>query len=688
VAFHSDSALDGANNYSPPDTWLLRSWDDPHSENRWYDEMGTVLFDLGWRYEVSEGYAGLPSKTGFGVYHSVFLEYTYVDVEFEYGGATHAVRVCTSDRDGCTRGDLLLRDTDGAFKWMSESGDDQTLLTERPTDPVADAEIAGHVSAQPVDSTATIFVTEAAVADDDLFDVPSTQGSYEVTLDFDVTDVVVLENISDTTGTRKDILASFRAHRFVGKSADHLTVYPRVVYQPAMTLPPAPDGVSAVSAGRHITVSWEDVGKENNIAFVSYDLYHAAGEHVANAATPDVWRGITSTSFAHTLPADSDLVTHYYVVVAVNEVGESAPSVEISANVGGAAGWSTHIGDLNVPTDDGEYSNLRITGDLIVSGNNNSFTDVIYFGTLQNTGANNVFSWTDYSSPSRDVYLDPSGGSPFDSTGLQDEPWSSLAHVSDESSHTLWPGTTVFLSADAEWPEQLAIPSSGEAGYPITFTTYGAGAIARLSGVDTLALGQWEPTGTANIYVTSLPIETRLVLRNGVILQPSAAASPADIATDDRWLWKVGQLYLRDDDGDPDDGGAIFQVGQRTACVDTNAQDYLVIEYLSCYGAQQQSPHGHGGGILVAYGSSHVAVRFNEVSLSYGSGIRVQGASEIEIQSNTVWDIEGYHEALDRGDVGDGIHLRHAESTVGDVSASNVRVSGNTINGYIGRGLP
>jgi len=40
---------------------------------------------------------------------------------------------------------------------------------------------------------------------------------------------------------------------------------------------------------------------------------------------------------------------------------------------------------------------LRITGDLIVSGNNNSFTDVIYFGTLQNTGANNVFSWTDYS---------------------------------------------------------------------------------------------------------------------------------------------------------------------------------------------------------------------------------------------------------------------------------------------------
>lgn len=227
--FHSSSAIDPAQNYFPPDLWALRIAGD--SEDDAYAAMGTVQFDLTRPQDVSEGRAAGPPKAGFGIFHSVFLEFTYIDVTFEFASSAFSIRICTSNRDGCVRGDLLMKDTDGTFKWISRSGDPNSLVSVRPADPVYNYGIAVWASGWAGgDSTATIFVTEAAIPDDALFDVPSVEAGYSVKLDFNLTNIISLQNIDQLNYTKRDVLEKLVVVNFLGKGGDyHLQVRPTVV---------------------------------------------------------------------------------------------------------------------------------------------------------------------------------------------------------------------------------------------------------------------------------------------------------------------------------------------------------------------------------------------------------------------------------------------------------------------------
>lgn len=58
-------------------------------------------------------------------------------------------------------------------------------------------------------------------------------------------------------------------------------------------------------------------------------------------------------------------------------------------------------------------------------------------------------------------------------TGLsQDSAWATISKVNGE---TFDPGDQIFFNKGDEWREQLTIPSSGSAGSPITFASYGTG---------------------------------------------------------------------------------------------------------------------------------------------------------------------------------------------------------------------
>ncbi len=88
------------------------------------------------------------------------------------------------------------------------------------------------------------------------------------------------------------------------------------------TGPAAPTGVTATGGTNSVTVSWSPVA-----GATSYNLYRATATGVTPATGTPI-TGVTSPYVDHPLDAGT---TYFYVVTAVNGVGEGDPSAEVSA---------------------------------------------------------------------------------------------------------------------------------------------------------------------------------------------------------------------------------------------------------------------------------------------------------------------------------------------------------------------
>ncbi|MDA8412856.1 MAG: DUF5666 domain-containing protein [Desulfobacteraceae bacterium] len=112
----------------------------------------------------------------------------------------------------------------------------------------------------------------------------------------------------------------------VGESAPSAQV--SATTSSAPTIPAAPIGVSAVGGANQVAISWAATA-----GATSYNLYWstttgvtpATGTQIANVTSPYVQTGLTAST------------TYYYVVTAVNAVGESLPSAQVSATTASAA---------------------------------------------------------------------------------------------------------------------------------------------------------------------------------------------------------------------------------------------------------------------------------------------------------------------------------------------------------------
>jgi hypothetical protein len=217
MAFLSDNTVDDSNYYFPPDVWTLR------------DTPGNyVFFDLSQRYEVSEGSAGSPSAIGYGIYQSIHFQFIYLDVEFLFDNNVFCVRMCPSTSGEYVIGDLLLRDDDGNFKWISKSGDPNMLLSERPDDPVISEGIGW-----PDHPDWTDWISPAHIPEEYYFDVPSDTGNYEIILDFIMENTVMMMDVDIYNYTRRDILEHFDTRPFMGAGGtidNILKVKPKVTY--------------------------------------------------------------------------------------------------------------------------------------------------------------------------------------------------------------------------------------------------------------------------------------------------------------------------------------------------------------------------------------------------------------------------------------------------------------------------
>jgi fibronectin type 3 domain-containing protein len=91
---------------------------------------------------------------------------------------------------------------------------------------------------------------------------------------------------------------------------------------PVPTVPGAPSGVTAVAGPLQVRISWDNV-----TGATSYNIYHSTTSPVSKATGTKV-AGVTSPSVVTPLVNGT---TYYFVVTAVNDIGESVESVQKSA---------------------------------------------------------------------------------------------------------------------------------------------------------------------------------------------------------------------------------------------------------------------------------------------------------------------------------------------------------------------
>jgi hypothetical protein len=95
-------------------------------------------------------------------------------------------------------------------------------------------------------------------------------------------------------------------------------------------------------------------------------------------------------------------------------------------------------------------------------------------------------------------YIDATSGNDANTGTSTSQAWQTIAKV---NGRTLLPGDQVLFKRGETWREQLTVPASGIASYPITFDTYRTGATSTISGSN-LVTGWTNYSG--NIYVADV----------------------------------------------------------------------------------------------------------------------------------------------------------------------------------------
>jgi len=160
--------------------------------------------------------------------------------------------------------------------------------------------------------------------------------------------------------------------------------------------------------------------------------------------------------------------------------------------------------------------------------------------------------------------------------------------IADINASSFSPGDSILFRKGESWREQLNYPSSGSAGNPITFGTYGTGAAPIISGSD-LITGGWTKDST-HIWKATVTTQPNIVYLNST--RGIQVADKAHIVAEFNWFWGSGVLYVWSPNDDDPSGHYTtpgIEAGARSyGVLRTNDKSYVTANGLAFRGGNEQ----------------------------------------------------------------------------------------------------
>jgi hypothetical protein len=254
-------------------------------------------------------------------------------------------------------------------------------------------------------------------------------------------------------------------------------------------------------------------------------------------------------------------------------------------------------------------------------------------------------------------------------TGLSDaQAWATITKVNTSS---FSPGDTIFFNKGDTWRERLTVPSSGNGGANIVFSSYGTGSAPKI-------LGSTEVTAwtndTGNIWYSDNTLSDPYALqfdgniyfkeKDGDISWGRVKKSTKGaLAIEYDWIWISNHIYIYSPT-DPNSRYSGVEVAQRKEVINLNNKNFLTIDglevaYSGFTGINDQWPATNLIGLTIK--NCHV---HHMGTKEVGYGIEVWHSSTF-IQNNTIHD-------SGRRNISLNIYA-------GDVQLHDVIVEGNTL---------
>jgi hypothetical protein len=233
-------------------------------------------------------------------------------------------------------------------------------------------------------------------------------------------------------------------------------------------------------------------------------------------------------------------------------------------------------------------------------------------------------------------------------------PWQTIAHVNSQNCTTFAPGTTISFQSGGVWREELFLNCSGASGNPVTFSSYGVGALPIISGANVLT--GFSQIGSTNVWTKTVATQPNVLIFNGTpgVLQASQGA----VTSIYTWYYSGTTLYVYSVAGDPSSTYAPLEAGQRSFGIIGNPASYVTINGIQTQYANNSGIACFSGcstiiveksislanyyfGITAtnSTGNDHLLIAGNTVGWNGSSGILVSGTGNSDlIQSNTAYN--------------------------------------------------
>jgi hypothetical protein len=219
-------------------------------------------------------------------------------------------------------------------------------------------------------------------------------------------------------------------------------------------------------------------------------------------------------------------------------------------------------------------------------------------------------------------YFVSNSGSDSNNGTTPNSPWQTIAHVNAQNFN---PGDSILFEAGGMWREQLNISWTGSLRTPITFGSYGTGALPLISGSNILSYFTPSSSGAYYTPYTTIP---KQVFRNGLRLYQ--VATQGGLVRGSWWLDTANsRVWVYDNPS-----GATIEASQRPNAI----YSPCLTAYITITGLQTEEAQGDG---IVNCGSGVWTLSGGVSNNNWGSGVHLQGPGAPSFVTNYVAEYNG-----------------------------------------------